>query len=71
MDPTLFFIFACDTSRRGHIYKVYKEHATMRVRGQSSGVCHVNEWNNIPSSVVKAENLDKFKHNLGIIWHDR
>ena len=33
---------------------------------QSFGVCIVNEWNNLPSWVVEAENLDK--HNLDTHW---
>ena len=49
LDPTLLFTFACDTSRRCHIYKLYKEYAPRRVRGLSFGVRIVNEWNNIPS----------------------
>ena len=71
LDPTLFFTFACNTSRHGHIYKLYKEHAPRRVREQSLGVCIVNEWNNLPSWVVEAVDLDMVKQNLDSHWHVR
>ena len=64
LDRTLFFTFSSDTSTRGHIYQLYKQHAPRRVREQSFGVCIVNELNNLPSWVVEAECLDKFKHNM-------
>ena len=64
LDRTLLFTFSSDTSTRGHIYKLYKQHAPIRDREQSFAVCIVNEWNNLPSWVVEAEDLDKFKHNL-------
>ena len=35
---------------------------------KSFGVCIVDEWNNLPSWVVEAEDLDKFKHNLDTHW---
>ena len=68
LDTTLFFTFACDMSRRGHIYKLYKEHAPTRVRDQSLGV---RIMNNLSSWVVEAEDLEKFKHNLDTHWHVR
>ena len=68
LDPTLLFTFVSDTSRRGHIYKLYK-HAPRRVREQSFGICIMNEWNNLPRWVVKAEDLDQFKNNVDSHWH--
>ena len=63
--------FACDTSRCGHIDKLYKEHVPRQVRKQSFGVRNVNEWNNLPSWAVEAEDLEKFKHNLNTHWYIR
>ena len=71
LDPTLFFTFVSDTSRHGHIYKLYKQHAPRRVRVQSFGIRIMNEWNNLPRWVVEAEDLDKFKHNLDTHWNTR
>ena len=68
LDPTLFFTLASDTSRHGHIYKLYKQHAPRRVREQLFGICIMNEWNNLPGWVVDAKDLDKFKHNLDTHW---
>ena len=42
LDRTLLFTFSNDTSTRGHIYKLYKQHAPIRDREQSFGVCIVN-----------------------------
>ena len=36
---------------------------------QSFGVCIVNAWNNLPSCVVEAEDLDKF--NMDTHWTAR
>ena len=64
LDRTLLFTFSGDISTCGRIYKLYKQHAPMRDREQSFGVCIENEWNNLPSWVVEAEHLDKLKLNL-------
>ena len=71
LDPTLFFTFVSNTSRRGHIYQLYKQHMPRRVREQSFGIHIVNEWNNLPRYVVEAEDLDQFKNNLDSHWHAR
>ena len=71
LDRTLLFTFSTDSSTRGHNYKLYKQHAPRRVREQSFGVCIVNEWNDLPSWVVEAEDLDMFKHNLVTHWNAR
>ena len=71
LDHTLFFIFVSDTSRHGHIYKLYNQHAPRRVRVQSFGIRIMNELNNLPRWVVEAEDLDKLKHNLDTHWHAR
>ena len=71
LDHTLFFTFVSDTSRHGHIYKLYNQHAPRRVRVQSFGIRIMNEWNNLPRWVVEVEDLDKFKHNLDTHWHAR
>ena len=70
LDHTLFFTFVSDTSRHGHINKLYNQHAPRRVRVQSFGIRIMNEWNNL-RWVVKAEDFDKFKHNLDTHWHAR
>ena len=54
LDHTLFFTFVSDTSRQGHIYKWYNQHAPRRVRVQSFGICIMNELNNLPRWVVEA-----------------
>ena len=71
LDHILFFTFVSDTSRHGHIYKLYNQHAPRRVRVQSFGIRIMNELNNLPRWVVEAEDLDEFKHNLDIHWHAR
>ena len=58
LDHTLFFTFASDTSRHGHIYKLYNQHAPRRVRVQSFGIRIMNEWHNLPRWVVEAEDID-------------
>ena len=42
-----FFTFVSDTSRHGHIYKLYNQHAPRRVRVQSFGIRIMNELNNL------------------------
>ena len=71
LDHTLFFTFVSDTSRHGHIYKLYNQHAPRRVRVQSFGIRIMNEWNSLPRWVVEAGDLDMFKHNLDTHWHAR
>ena len=71
LDPIQFFTFVTDTSRRGHIYELYKQHAPRRVREPSIDIRIMNAWNNLPRWVVEAEDLDKFKHNMNTHWHAR
>ena len=61
LDHTLFFTFVSDTSRHGHIYKLYNQHAPRRVRVQSFGICIMNELNNLPRWYVVASVWDPYQ----------
>ena len=50
------------TSTRGHSYKIFKPHATSRVRSNFFAIRSIDAWNNLPESVVEAQSVNSFKN---------
>ena len=49
---------------RGHQYKVRKPKCKSKMRQQSFSLRCVNNWNNLPTSVVNASTINQFKNEL-------
>jgi endonuclease/exonuclease/phosphatase family metal-dependent hydrolase len=56
---------------RGHSLKLNKSHCRKNVRLYSFAVRVVNDWNNLPNSVVIAPSTDSFKGRLDRFWEDQ
>ena len=53
---------------RGHNKRVFKHHATKRLRIDSFSQRVVNNWNTLPACVVNASSLNVFKNKLDDHW---
>ena len=49
---------------RGHKYKIYKEHAMKLSRIKTFSNRIVNDWNELPAEIVKADSTTPAKTNL-------
>ena len=58
------FSFAPDVGTRGHRFKLVLPLCSMDVRSRSFSVRCINKWNSLPSRVVEADTLSKFKGAL-------
>ena len=68
IDFSDLFTISSVTSTRGHIYKLYKPHATTRARCHFFSVRAVNSWNSLPDYVVTAQSLNVFKNQLDDVF---
>ena len=71
IDFSDLFIISSVTSTRGHMYKLYKPHATTRARCHFFSVRAVNSWNSLPDYVVTAQSLNVFKNQLDDFFSDQ
>ena len=71
LDKEIFFKPARNAGTRGHIYKLYKQHASTFHKQNSFSNRVVNEWNQLPNQVVEAKNVNNFKNLLDEHWLNR
>lgn len=62
VEPPLHF--DNQTRTRGHRFKLLKERCEKAIRKHYFSMRIVNKWNNLPSSVVNAKNINTFKNRL-------
>ena len=55
---------------RGHIHRVFKDHAIKRARRNSFTQRVVDDWNNLPVEVISAPSLNSFKKRLDDWWKE-
>jgi ribonuclease P/MRP protein subunit RPP40 len=65
-----FFTPDSQNARRGHEKKLFKARAYTSVRQQFFSIRVVSAWNSLPSSIVNATSLNKFKTLLDIYFRD-
>lgn len=53
---------------RGHPFKLFKKRARLNVRANSFNIRVIDNWNNLPSSVVLAPSVNAFKNRLNKYW---
>ena len=64
-----FFTFAPNQTNRGsHEFKLMKKKATKDVRRNSFSTRVIDDWNNLPKSVVPAQSTNSFKKTLDNHW---
>ena len=64
-DNTLKDIFNMSKSvTQGHMYKIKKGKATKSLSINSFSNRVIDDWNNLPATIVTAETLDSFKNKL-------
>ena len=68
--PDQFFAPAERSTTRGHPMKLRKPQATARARRHALAVRAINDWNALPSSIVLAPSLNRFKHLLDKHWDE-
>ena len=50
------------TSTRGHSYKIFKPHATTRLRSNFFATRSVDAWNRLPEYIIEAQSTNSFKN---------
>ena len=55
---------------RGHILKLFVQHANFNIRKWFISICIVDIWNHLPSSVVNASNVMCFEKRFNKCWAD-
>ena len=53
-----------DSRTRGHAYKLSKRSFNLNVRKNFFSLRVINDWNNLPPSIVEAETMNSFKAKL-------
>ncbi|MEW8547283.1 MAG: reverse transcriptase domain-containing protein, partial [Candidatus Thiodiazotropha sp.] len=62
------FQMATYQATRGHPLKLFKKRARLNMRANSFSVRVIDNWNNLPASVVMAPSLEAFKSRLNKHW---
>ena len=62
-----FFVYS-STMARGHSKKLFKPRARLNVRKNSFSHRVIKDWNNLPESVIGADDLETFKASLSEFW---
>ena len=70
VDASKFFVPGRLGHIRGHPQRVFKQHATKLPRRNNFSQRVVNDWNSLPSKVVKASSVNEFKNKLDEHWKD-
>jgi hypothetical protein len=60
-----------ESSNRGHNYKIFKIRPRLNIRKYSFIHRSVDLWNNLPDSVVTANNIVTFESRLDRLWKDQ
>ena len=69
VDPSTFFTLS-DRISRGHSIKLYKNQASLDIRKYSFSHRVVNEWNDLPSSIIESSSVNSFKGSLDLYLKD-
>ena len=69
VDPSTFFTLS-DRVSRGHSLKLYKYQASLDIRKYSFSHRVVNEWNDLPSSIIESSSVNSFKGGLDLYLKD-
>ena len=64
VDRRKFFEMQLNNNARGHSLKIFKQHTKTFVKRWPFASRTVNDWNMLPSHVVEATNVNRFKHAL-------
>ena len=59
-----------DSITRGHKYSLFKRHSNLNMRKFSFANRVVDQWNNLPDSVVHAETVQSFESRLDKLWKE-
>ena len=62
------FFKVSNATTRGHQYKIMKQAAKKNPRANYFSNRVINDWNNLPSDVIKAETTNNFKNKLDEMW---
>ena len=68
LDPEDFFNRAFARDTRGHQWRLVKPRAASRIRRNAFSIRVINDWNNLPPTVVDADTLNQFKNRLDAHW---
>ena len=68
IDPEKLLQRATTESTRGHHLKLFKKRAKSEMRRATFGFRVVDDWNGLPSHVIEAETVNKFKGRLDKAW---
>ena len=64
------FSLNTSTATRGHNWKLFKPVAQKDARIHTFSVRVINDWNNLPETVVNADSVNTFKNRLDAHWMD-
>ena len=59
-----------DHKTRGHKYSLFKRHSNLNMRKFSFTIRVVDQWNNLPDSVVHAVTVQSFESRLDKLWKE-
>ena len=68
IDPGMFFTRASYGATRGHQQKLYKHESRLQIRQHYFSHRVLNDWNNLPDSVIRAKTVNQFKNGLDLHW---
>ena len=64
IDPGIFFTPSHTKNLRGNRYKLFKKTCNLQLRDSFFSQRVVNDWNNLPDTVVSAPTVNSFKNRL-------
>jgi hypothetical protein len=70
LDEDTFFTKAHDTRTRGNGYKLFKKHCNTNIRKNAFSQRTIERWNDLPSEVVSATTINRFKSGLRKHWRN-
>ena len=70
IETSELFSLNTSTATRGHNWKLFKPVAQKDARIHTFSVRVINNWNNLPETVVNADSVNTFKNRLDAHWMD-
>ena len=61
IDESILFTRSWNRTTRGHAFKLFKPPAVREVRQHFFSQRVISNWNSLPSSIVEAHTINKFK----------
>ena len=58
-----------DSKTRGHKYRSFERQSNLNMRKFSFTDRIVDQWNNLPDSVVKAQTVQSFESRVDRLWN--